>query len=197
MTYSSGPRVIQESQYFMTYIRTFATQRYIHVYKTKRDCWPSQVIPEWSSRCLFWNTLIHNHLDRIQMERWFPSTTHITSYHQLNNGSKSIQRKERIAKWYDWYCKPGFSRQIQSNYYCERVPESEFSSVESAWISIADHIWLKKQALPQGQMNQKVSWGPLLSHISRILCSHHYPSPWNVFNGYGRRLTHESMPSRF
>ena len=40
---------------------------------------------------------------------------------------KVYNANERIAKWYDWYCRPGFSRQIQSNHYCERVEETSIT----------------------------------------------------------------------
>jgi len=153
MTYGSGPRVIQESHYSMTYIRTFATQRYIHVYKIKRDCWPLLVILEWSSRCLFRNTLIYNHLDWIQMEE-------VISEHNAHRSTPLTQQ---------WLKK--YTTQMKSDMINTANLDSadKFSPTTTA-------NELKKQALPQGKMSQKVSWGPLLFHISRILCPHHYPT---------------------
>jgi len=40
---------------------------------------------------------------------------------------KVYNANERIVKWYDWYCKPGFSRQIRSNHYYEKVEEASIT----------------------------------------------------------------------
>jgi len=154
MTYGSGPR--QECHYSMTYIRTFATQRYKHVYRIKRDCWPLLVILEWSSRCLFRNTLIYNHLDRIQMEE-------VISEHNAHRFTPPTQQ---------WLKK--YTTQM-NGLWSDMIDTANLDSADK-FSPTTTMKKLKKQALPQGQMNRKVSWGPLLFHISWILCPHHYPT---------------------